>query len=251
MLLAFARIQLGWSLVGYPLITFAGFEGDWKTIYFINLDWGIPVFISQAALVLALWLIDRSAFVKRWEVSLYAGAREQLQLLDGAIKAQPAAADPIISRGNFFAANAHPDLAVADYRAALRLDPQNPRALYNIGQLKLIQRNFPQAEKNFRAALARQVGDPEIAGRVHYGLAMSLFHMGKAKEAIQEFDAAIARVPDVPEFYFWRGTVRRSMRDDANARVDFARAEGLARVSDPELAARAREMMETSTQGNR
>jgi len=242
MLLAFARIQLGWSLVGYPLITFAGFEGDWTTIYFTSPLLGIPVFVSQAALVIALWLIDRSAFVKRWEVSLYAGARDQLQLLDGAIKSQPGAVDPIISRGNFFAANAHPELAVADYSAALRLDPGNPRALYNIGQLKLIQKNFPQAEKNFRAALARSDSDREIAGRVHYGLAMSLFHMGKRNEAIPEFDAAIAHVPNVPEFYFWRGTVRRSMRDDANARMDFARAEEMARVSDPGLAARAREM---------
>lgn len=243
MLLAFARIQLGWSLVGYPLITFAGFEGDWTTIYFTSPLLGIPVFVSQAALVIGLWLLDRSAFVKRWEVSLYAGARDQLQLLDSAIKAQPGAIDPIISRGNFFAANAHPELAIADYRTALKLDPQNPRALYNIGQLKLIQKNFPQAEKTFRAALARADSDREIAGRVHYGLAMSLFHLSKRDEAIREFDAAIARVPDIPEFYFWRGTVRRSMRDDTNARTDFARAEELARVSNPELAKRAREMI--------
>ena len=80
---------------------------------------------------------------------------------------------------------------------------------------------------------------------MHYGLAMSLFHIGKRDEAIREFDAAIARVPDIPEFYFWRGTVRRSMRDDALARADFTRAEELARVSDPGLAARAREMMTT------
>jgi tetratricopeptide (TPR) repeat protein len=194
---------------------------------------------------MALWLIDRSAFVKRWEVSLYAGARQQLELLEGAIKSQPGAADPIISRGNFYAASAQPDLAVADYQAALRLDPQNPRALYNIGQMKLIQKNFPQAEKKFRAALTQATSDPEIAGRVHYGLAMSLFHLGKPTEALPEFDAAIARVPDVPEFYFWRGTVRRSMRDDAKARADFGRAEELARVSNPDLAARARELLNT------
>jgi len=242
-LLAFARIQLGWSLVGYPLITLAGFEGDWKTIYGTDLSLSVPLFIVHAALVLGLWRFDRSSFVKRWEVGLYSGAGDQLRLLDGAIASRPGAVDPILARGNFFAAQAQPELAVGDYRAALRLDPQNPRALYNIGHLQLMQRNFAEAEKNFRAALARAGSDPEIAGRVHYGLAMCLYHQGKAFEAIQEFTAAISRVSDVPEFYFWRGTAYRSMRDDASAHNDFTRAAELASVSNPDLANRAREML--------
>lgn len=243
LMLAFARIQLGWSLVGYPLLTLAGFEGDWQTIYSTSLLLSVPLFVAQAALVLGLWRLDRSAFVKRWETSLYSGAGDQLRLLNNAITSRPGAVDPILARGNFFAAQAQPELAVADYRAALKFDPQNPRALYNIGQLRLIQRNFGEAEKNFRAALPRAGIDPEIAGRLHYGLAMCLYHLGKASEAIPEFNDAIVRVPDVPEFYFWRGTAFRSMRDDANARNDFARVAELASATNPELAARARELL--------
>lgn len=243
LLLAFARIQLGWSLVGYPLLTLAGFEGDWKMIYGTDLVLSVPLFIAQAALVLGLWRLDRSAFVKRWETSLYSGAGDQLKLLDSAINSRPGAADPILARGNFFAAQAQPELAVADYRAALRLDPQNPRALYNIGHLLMLRKNFTEAAKNFQAALPRAGSDPEIAGRVHYGLAMCLYHMGKSSDAIREFSDAIARVPRVPEFYFWRGTAYRSMRDDVNARNDFTRAAELASITNPELASRAREML--------
>jgi tetratricopeptide (TPR) repeat protein len=242
-LLASARIQLAWSLVGYPLLTLAGFEGDWQTIYRTSYLLSVPLFITQAALVMGLWRLDRSSFVKRWETRLYSGAGDQLRLLDSAINLRPGAVDPILARGNFFAAQAQPELAVADYRAALKLDPQNPRALYNIGQLQLIRRNFAAAEKNFRAALTRAGADPEVAGRVHYGLATCLYHLGKASEAIQEFTDAITRLPDVAEFYFWRGTAYRSMRDDTNARNDFARTAELASVSNPELASRAREML--------
>ena len=239
-ILSFARIQLGWSLVGYPLLTFAGFEGDWTTIYFTSLFLSIPLLITHASLVAALWLIDRSTFVRRWEVGLYAGAGGQIRALDTAIAARPGVVDPIIARGNFFASQNQFDLAIADYRAALKIDPQNPHALYNTGQIRLIQKRYTDAEKNFRAALARVESDPQLAARVHYGLGFCLYHRGGAAKAIPEFDAAIARMPDVPEFYFWRGTARRATRDDANARNDFVRAAELAATTNPELAAQAR-----------
>jgi len=88
-LLAFARIQLGWSLIGYPLLTLAGFHGDWLTIY--GTDWllTIPLGIVHASLIIALFLLDRSPRVKRWEVSLYGGARGQIQQLDATIAARP------------------------------------------------------------------------------------------------------------------------------------------------------------------
>lgn len=244
-ILSFARIQLGWSLVGYPLLTFAGFEGDWTTIYFTSLLVSVPLFVSHVALVAALWLIDRSVRVRRWEVSLYAGADEHIRRLDAAMAARPGAANPLLSRGDFFASQGQSELAMADYRAALKADPQNPRALYNIGQLRMMQKRYGEAERNFRAALARAENDPQMAGRVHYGVAMCLYHRGGAAQAIPEFDAAIARVPDVAEFYFWRGIARRATRDDANARGDFTRAAELAAITDPELAARAREMLAT------
>jgi len=174
---------------------------------------------------------------------LYPGVSQQLRALDAAIAARPGAVDPIIARGNFFASQNQVGLALADYRAALKVDSQNSRALYNIGQIRLTQKRYTDAEKSFRAALARAESDPPIAGRVHYGLAMCLYQRGGAAQAIPEFDQAIARMPDVPEFYFWRGTARRATRDDANARNDFARAAELAAPTNPELAAKARKSM--------
>lgn len=226
-ILSFARIQLGWSLVGYPLLTFAGFEGDWTTIYFAIPILGVAVFVVQASLVVILLLIDRSTAVKRWEVSLYAGARAQIQRLDANIAARPGARDPLIERGNFFASQNQFDLAIADYRAALKIDPQNSRALYNIGQIRLMQKRYSDAEKNFRAALARVESDASLAARVHFSLGFCLYHRGGAKQALPEFDAAIARDATVPEFFFWRGTARRALGDEMNAQNDFARADAL------------------------
>ncbi len=179
---------------------------------------------------------------------MYAGARDQLRTLDNAIAARPGSPDPLIARGNFFASQNQIDLALADYRAALKLDPQNPRALTNIGQIRLMQKRYTDAEKYFRGATARADSDSQVAARVHYGLATCLYHRGKAAEAISEFDAAIARAPEIADFYFWRGIARRQTGDDANARNDFSRAAELAATSDPALAARAREMLVNSEQ---
>lgn len=225
-MLALARIQLGWALVGYPLLTLAGFHGDWRTIYGTSWLLTIPTFIIHVSLVLVLWRLDRSAFVKRWEVSLFAGAAEPLRQLDAAIAAQPHALDPLIARGNFFAAQDQFGLALADYRAALKIDPQNSRALYNIGQICLIQKRYTDGEKNFRAALAR-VSDPKLGARIHFGLGLCIYHHHGARHALPEFDAAILRDATVAEFYFWRGTARRALGDETNAQLDFAKAQEL------------------------
>ncbi len=243
---SFAAIQLGWSLIGYPLITLTGIDSDWTTIYSMRtLAVSAPLFVAHVALVIVLWRIYRSARVRRWEVSLYAGVAQQLPALDAAIAARPSAVDPLITRGNFFAAQGKPDLAVDDYRAALKIDPQSSRAWYNIGQIRLAQKRYTDAEKNFRTAAVHAGNDPQLTARAHYGLALCLFQRGGAANAIPEFDQAIAHDPSIPEFYLWRGTARRATNDGANARVDFARAAQLAATTNPELAARAREMMNT------
>lgn len=254
-----ARIQLGWSLVGYPLITLTGIDSDWRTIYSPGtFDVGIPLFVFHVALVISLWLIDRSAWLKRWELSLFKGAGEQMKRFDAAVEQHfdkasrsihmdrpvpPAAVDALLARGNFYASHGEFSLAQIDYRSVLAADPQNVRALYNTGQIHLMQKHFGQAEKAFRAALGRAPGDPQIAGRLHYGLAMCLYHRGKAADSIPEFDQAIARVPDIADFYYWRGLARRQTRDNAAARNDFNRAAALAGEGNPALAQQAREML--------
>lgn len=263
LLLSLARIQLGWSLVGYPLLTLTGIDSDWSTIYSTwTLALSVPTFIVHAALVVALWTLDRSARVKRWELNLYAGMGDALRKHDEAVTAHfdhatktvhltdravsPEGLSALMARGNFFASHGEFALALNDYRAVLEVDPQNSRALYNIGQVHLQKKRLREAEKAFRSALPGAAGDPAIAGRLHYGLAMCLYQRGNAKAAIEEFDQAIARVPDVAEFYYWRGLARRQTRDDMAARNDFTRAAALAQSENPILAQQAQEMLKST-----
>ena len=105
------------------------------------------------------------------------------------------------------------------------------------------QKRIGDAEKNFRAALVRCERDLRLAAVAHYGVGMCLYQRGKLADAAREFDAAILRDGTIPLFYFYRGTVRRALRDDANARNDFTRAAELAASTNPALAEKAREML--------
>jgi tetratricopeptide (TPR) repeat protein len=228
---SFARTQFTLTLIGYPLMSLVGFFGDWVWIYGTSWWLTIPTAIAHLSLVVGLFLVDRSAFARRWEIGLYPGGRDQLKQLDATIQARPGIVDPIIARGNYYASQNQFDLAITDYRAALKMDSQNPRALYNIGQIRLMQKKYTDAEKYFRSAMARAESDIELASRVHFGLGMCLYHRGGAAKAITEFDAAIARNSENPQFYYWRGTARKALGDEVNAQNDFARAEQLSSVN--------------------
>ncbi len=245
-LLAFARIQIGWSLVGYPLLTLTGIDSDWSIIYSTRtLFVSAPLFVVHVGLVFGLWWLDRSVWVRRWEVGLYAGAGQTLRALEATVASRPGAIDPLLARGRYYATQGQPDLAIADYKAALKNDPENPRALFSLGELRLNAKRYTEAERNFRAALTRADSDPAISGPIHYGLAMCLYHRGASAEAIEEFDQAIARRPEVAEFYFWRGLARRASHDEINARADFTHAAELAAPLNPALAQQARELAGT------
>jgi tetratricopeptide (TPR) repeat protein len=79
------------------------------------------------------------------------------------------------------------------------------------------QKNYAEAEKRFRAAVALAPGDP-IA---HAFLGDALLFSGKATEAKAEYDRAIAINPDDYRLYFFRSNAWRHLEDPAKARDDL------------------------------
>lgn len=246
-LYAFTRVQLLNALIFYPLITLAGFEGDWRTIYDLGIQFqGIPVGIVfgifHGLLIVGLWLVNKSARVKRFQVSLDAGIAGQLAALDSRIARRRHDPQAFIERGNVFARLNIPSLAQADYRQALSLDPNNARALLNLGQMEFAKRNFGGAERYFREGLDRTVGDDDLYARLHYGLGLIMNERGAREKAVQEFDMALQRETDFAQAYFWRGIVQRSLGQNVRARADFEKAAELSATTNPDLAEQARGM---------
>ena len=112
---------------------------------------------------------------------------------------------------------------MADAQAApmlekLKADPNNPGLLASIGNLYYDAQQYPIAVDYYGHALKLKPSDAAV--RTDMGTAF--WYMGKADEAIAEFDRALSYEPNNPNTLFNRGLVRQQGKKDiAGAIADW------------------------------
>jgi hypothetical protein len=97
--------------------------------------------------------------------------------------------------GVTYSAKDRPDLAAEHFRAALEVKPDDPRSLYNLGNILLRQQRFADAIPFYRAALVKA---PRSA-RIHSNLGVALANTGRLDAAEVEFTRALELHPSLPE----------------------------------------------------
>ncbi len=108
------------------------------------------------------------------------------------------------------------DEAVAEYRTAIRLQPDDAGAHNNLGNALADQGKLDEAVAAYRTAIRLQ---PDDAG-AHHNLGTALEGQGKVDEAVAEFRTAIRLQPDLAEAHSNLGTALM-----AQGKVDEAVAE--------------------------
>lgn len=95
---------------------------------------------------------------------------------------------------------------------ALRLDPERPETLLNLGILLAESGRLEEAIERLRAATR---GDPEAA-QPRFNLAAALLRAGRWQEAVAEYDELLRRAPGYPRAAFFRATalVRGGRREE-------------------------------------
>jgi len=78
---------------------------------------------------------------------------------------------------------------------ALRIEPNNPLLWIEMGQLRMDQQNYPQAENMGRKALAMSIGDDATQSRAWELIAQSLRARGRNSEAAEAMERARASAP--------------------------------------------------------
>jgi len=112
---------------------------------------------------------------------------------------------------------------MADAQAApmlekLKADPNNPGLLASIGNLYYDAQQYPVAVDYYGRALKLRPSDAAV--RTDMGTAY--WYMGKADEAIAEFDRALSYEPNNPNTLFNRGLVKQQGKKDiAGAIADW------------------------------
>ena len=100
-----------------------------------------------------------------------------------------------------------PDVALAEYRAALTTDPGFPPTLYNLGNLHRAQGRPTEAIAAYEAALQRDPNNPRYLSNL--GVAQA--EAGRALDAEGSFLAALRASPTYVDALIGRGVVNRQL----------------------------------------
>jgi Tfp pilus assembly protein PilF len=141
-----------------------------------------------------------------------------------------------VTKNNGFAENdfgvalmerGQPELAAPHFVAAVRLSPDLASPHYNLGVLLQKHNQLDDAEREYRAALARSSDQAEIV-QSHNNLGILYLGQQKYPEAVAELNAAIVLDPNEQNSYIGRGTIEmQTMKLDA-AIADFSKAAQIA-----------------------
>jgi Tfp pilus assembly protein PilF len=127
------------------------------------------------------------------------------------------------TRGQVLARSGKPDEALAEFDAALALDPYNTQALYGRGLIYQGQSQHQQAIEDFTAAngLTPQRVEPLL------GRATSYLAVDKPKEAAADLDEAVQADPNSAQVWTTRGQAYERLGDKAKAAESYGRAVAL------------------------
>src|SRR5690606_34605232 len=111
-------------------------------------------------------------------------------------------------------------LALADLKTALRLEPDNSLALYWLSYI---------AQDSGDRALTVTALDKVLAGNypfpeAHIQRGMLRYKDGDFKQAVADFDSAVALTTEIPQAYVNRGLAKDKLGDFSAALKDFTKA---------------------------
>jgi protein O-mannosyl-transferase len=121
-----------------------------------------------------------------------------------------------------------PAAAFPHFLAAAQYAPDLASAHYNLGVLFHRQNQLPQAENEYRLAIA-YAGEAEEAAQAHNNLGVLYLSRNTLVAARAEFDRAISLNPNEVNSYIARGTVEFQMGKVDDALADFTQASSRAR----------------------
>ncbi len=127
-----------------------------------------------------------------------------------AIRLQPDLALAHSNLGNALAGQGKVDEAVAEYRTAIRLQPDFAAAHNALGDALADQGKVDEAVAEYRTVIRLQ---PDLAN-AHYNLGIALAAQGKVDEAIAEYRTAIRLQPDHAEAHDNLGNALRQGKED-------------------------------------
>lgn len=143
---------------------------------------------------------------------------------NAAIRLQPNYAPAYVGRGTAYFLSDQLDRALADFDQALRLKPDLAMAYHNRGLIYQQKRQYDKAIADFDEALRL---DPNLIG-AYQNRANVLREKGQYKQAIVDQNEMVREMPHDAGAYYNRGLIRFPLGQFSEAAEDFARSLTLA-----------------------
>jgi tetratricopeptide (TPR) repeat protein len=125
-----------------------------------------------------------------------------------------------LNNGNAAYAQKDYDRAIADYTAALRINPDYATAYYNRGLAYANKKDYDRAIADYTAALRI---NPDYAS-TYYGRGLAYSHKGDYDRAVADYTAALRISPDYAAAYNNRGIAYANKKDYDRAIADYTAA---------------------------
>lgn len=147
-----------------------------------------------------------------------------IQCLNLWLEKEPHTVQALIWRGDAYERMRRLDDAIADYRQAVELDPDNEDARRLLGASLLSSHHAVDAVAHFEWLYARRPGDPAII----LGLGRCKYEIGQSEEALRLLDLALEANPRDPQALGERGKLALQLGDVAKAESCLRKAADLA-----------------------
>src|SRR5262249_26041084 len=119
-----------------------------------------------------------------------------VEALRDTLRRRPGSAIDQSNLGSALSGQGKVDEAIAEYRAAIQLQPDLAPTRYSLGAILCdVKHDYTEAEAEFREVIRLQPDD----AMAHYSLGNALLGQGKVDEAIAEYRAAIRLQPDLAQ----------------------------------------------------
>ncbi len=149
-------------------------------------------------------------------------------------------ADAHFQQGNEFVENGQFEEAIAEYEAALALEPDHVSALTNLGVAYYNTEQFEQAIAQYQEALQKAPDDAAVRSN----LAAAYVRVGALDTALQEYQRAVELEPDLAQAHFGLAVVYIEMGDTAKAIESLERFQALDTGEDSMATDLARQYLE-------
>jgi len=152
--------------------------------------------------------------LRKGDVSLLSESAEQL------MKIEPRAPEGYVYHSQAMLNAGEKAEAEADLKKAIDVAPDDPTAYVRLGDLRMIQRHYDEAEKFYTEALSR---DPHVGDALTGLVNIDLTHEQPAR-ALRRVEDQIAKVPSSSVYYVLLGQVQLKKGDPEKAEEAFAKA---------------------------